>query len=238
MSMLVKRILCFAPHPDDEVLGCGGSLVKARRLGCQVSLCYLSHGEYGSPRFSPKKLAKIRQHEALAVANSWGIDKENITFLGIPDNQINCHDLKSMKAIIKLTRDIKPDLVYLPHEQEKSFDHAEANRLIMRALDMAGSNNFFEFGECAWWVENVLAYEVLTPLEKYQYTEDISDFINQKIQALQLYQSQTVAAGNISDFVSQKAKFLSGWRAATTLGNHREVFQVLRMKSILDKTNN
>jgi len=236
--MAVKKILCFAPHPDDEVLGCGGSIIKARRFGCQVHLCYISFGEYGSPRFSPKKLAAIRRKEALAVADSWGIRGKDVTLFAIPDNQISCHDLKSMKAIIKLIRTIKPDLVYLPHEQEKSFDHAEANRLIMRALDMAGSNNFFEFGKCAWWVENVLAYEVLTPLEKYQYTEDISSFINQKIQALKLYQSQTAAAGNISDFVGQKAKLLSGWRAATTLGEHREVFQVLRMGSILDKANN
>jgi len=102
-------------------------------------------------------------------------------------------------------------------------------------LDMAGSNNFFEFGRSAWWVKNVLAYEVWTPLEKYQYSEDISKFIDKKIEALKLYKSQTSQLGNISDFVGTKAKFLPGWRAAMTLGDYREVFQVLRCGSLFTK---
>lgn len=233
--MSVRNVLCFSPHPDDEILGCGGSLIKALSIGCEVHVCYLSLGEYGNPKFKPKQLAAIRKKEALTVSKFLGIPLKNIIFLGIADNQISRHDLKSIKEIIRLVRIIKPDLVYLPHELEQSFDHSEANGLIMRALDMAGSNNFFEFGKCAWWVKSVLAYEVWTPLERYQYTEDISDFIDKKIGALKIYKSQTSQSGNVSNFVGDNGKHLSAYRAAMTLGDHREAFQVLRMSDIYIK---
>lgn len=233
--MSINNILCFAPHPDDEILGCGGSLIKSLKIGRQVHICYLSCGESGSPKYSPRKLAMIRKKEAISLSNFLGIPRKNIIFLSIPDNEISRYDLQSMKEIIRLTRTIKPDLVYLPHEREKSSDHREANKLITRALDMAGSNNFIKFGKYAWWVENVLAYEVWTPLEEYQYSEDVSGFIEKKIQALKLYKSQTTESGNISDFVGDKARYLPGWRAAMTLGNYREVFQVLRIGNIYKK---
>lgn len=230
--MTIKRILCFAPHPDDEILGCGGSIIKAIDRECTVHICYLSYGEQGSPKFIPRQLKYIRKKEALNVCNFLGINKKNITFLSIPDNEISMHDIKSMKKIMELVRKIKPDLVYLPHERDNYYDHEQANKLIMRALDMSGSNNFIKFGGSPWWVENVLAYEVRSPLEKYQYTEDISDVINKKIAALKLYRSQSASAGNVSDFVSEKGKFLSGYRAAMTVGDYREAFQVLRIGNI------
>jgi len=230
--MSVATILCFAPHPDDEILGCGGSLIKSLEAGREVYICYLSFGENGSPIYSPRELTLIRKKEAVSVSNFLGIPRKNVIFLSIPDNEISRYNLLNTKQILKLIRTVKPDLVYLPHSKEKSSDHAEASRLIMRALDMAGSNNFIKFGKYPWWVGNVLAYEVWTPLEEYQYSEDISAFIEKKIQALKIYKSQTIESGNVSDFISEKGKYLSGWRASMTLGEYREVFQVLRAANI------
>ncbi len=227
--MSVKNILCFAPHPDDEILGCGGSIAKAIATGCRVHMCYLTSGENASPKLAPKQLSILRRKEALAVTKFLGIPSKQVYFLGISDNHISHLEFKRVGEIMKLVRTVKPDLVYLPHLSEQSSDHTEANQLIMRALDMAGSNNFFQFGKCAWWVKNVLAYEVWTPLERYQYSEDISDFIDIKINALKLYRSQTAQAGNISDFVGDKGRYLSAYRAAMTLNEYREAFQVLRM---------
>lgn len=229
----MKKILCFAPHPDDEILGCGGSLIKAIEKGYSVSICYLTYGEQGSPLYPLQKLKKIRKKESLAVCKFLSILAKNIYYLGIPDNKISCYDFESMKKIIVLLRKIKPDLVYIPSEMENYHDHQQANLLIQRALGMSGSNNFKKQGEEAWWVGDVLAYEIFTPIGRYQYTEDISDVINKKIEALKLYKSQTSKEGNMSDFVGEKAKYLSGYRAAMTIGKHREVFQVIRVSGIL-----
>jgi LmbE family N-acetylglucosaminyl deacetylase len=229
----MKTILCFAPHPDDEILGCGGSLIKAIKKSYKVHMCFMTYGEQGSATVVPSKLKKIRKQEAIKVCKYLGISQKQVHFLGIPDNEINWHDLKSMKKIMTLVRTIKPDIVYLPHERENYHDHQQANLLIMRALGMAGSDNFFESGGKGWWVETVLAYEVWTPMERYQYSEDISEEVDQKIDALKLYSSQNATQGNVSDFVGEKAKYLSGYRAAMTIGEHREMFQVLRAGNLL-----
>ena len=228
----MKKILCFAPHPDDEILGCGGSLIKAINRGDDVFICYLTLGEQGSSKLSPSKLKNVRKKESLSVCKFLDIPSSNVYYLGIADNNIDCHDLKSMKKIIALIRKINPNLVYMPHRGENYHDHQQASLLIQRASDMSGSNNFNLQG-CAWWVDNILAYEVSTPMEIYQYAEDISDVIDKKIEALKLYSSQTMKEGNTSDFISEKSKFLSGYRASMTIGEYREVFQVIRASNIL-----
>jgi len=229
----MKKILCFAPHPDDEILGCGGSLIKAIKKSYQVHLCYITFGEQGSATINPKDLKQIRKKEAIKVCHHLTIPSSNIHFLGIPDNEINWHDLGAMKKIMVLVRIIKPDIVYLPHERENYHDHQQTNLLVMRALGMAGSDNFFESDGKGWWVETVLAYEVWTPMDRFQYSEDISNEIDQKIEALKIYSSQSSSKGNTSDFVGEKARHISGYRAAMTIGEHREVFQVLRLGKIL-----
>jgi len=228
----MKKILFFAPHPDDEILGCGGSIIKATNKGYDVNMCYLTCGEQGSPKYSPAKLKLLRKKEAMSVCKFLKIKNNNIYFLHIPDNNISCHDFESYKKIMELIRKIKPELVYIPQVDENYHDHRQASLLIQRALDMAGSNNFKAQGT-AWWVENVLAYEISTPMKNYQYAEDISREINKKIKALELYNSQTSQKGNTSDFIGEKAKFLPGFRAAMTIGEYREVFQVIRVANIL-----
>lgn len=227
-----RQILCFAPHPDDEILGCGGSLIKAKKLGINVDICYLTYGENASPQFSSNQLKAIRKKEALSVCDALGLSNDNIVFLDIPDNQISEHDFDSMKKIIALIRRVKPDIIYLPHERESYYDHRQANLLIQRAIGMSGSNNFNVLGK-AWWVPNVLGYEISTPMEKYQYAEDISDYINKKISILKLYKSQTKNYGNASDFINEKSKYLSGYRAAMSIGEFREVFQIITTSNIL-----
>ncbi|NQV88012.1 MAG: PIG-L family deacetylase [Parcubacteria group bacterium] len=228
-----NKIVCFSPHPDDELLGCGGSIIKAIEKGADVHICYMSYGETGSPKHNFEDLGKIRKNEALKVCNFIGIPTKNIHFLKIPDNQIEASDFGNFTHIMKIVREVKPNIVYLPHINEQSHDHEQAHKLVMR-LDMAASNNFFEFGKSAWWVETVLAYEVWTPMEKYQYSEDISKYLDKKIEALKMYESQTKEQGNVSDFISNKAKCLPGYRAAMTIGEYREMFQVLRMPTLYE----
>lgn len=228
-----KRILCFSPHPDDEILGCGGSLINASKNGADIGICYLTLGEYGSPKFSPGKLKTIRKEEALSVCKELGIKKKNIYFVNIPDNQINESDFGSFLYLISIIREFKPDLVYIPHENENYHDHSEASKLTQRALDMSGSNNFLNKNDKPWWVDNVLAYEVSTPLSRYQYAEDISEVIDEKIRILRLYKSQTYSSGNASDIIGDNARALSIYRASMSIGKNREVFQVIRVGKII-----
>lgn len=232
---MTKKILCFAPHPDDELLGCGGSLIKAKNKGDILHICYMTLGENSNPKHSVASLEKIRKSESQIVCKEMGVKKKNVFYLGIKDNQISADDYMSFVKIINIIRTCRPDIVYLPHENENYYDHKQASILIQRSLDMAGSNNFINSKNKLkpWWVDYVLAYEVSTPLAKYQYAEDVSKEIESKIKLLNFYRSQTEKEGNLSDFIGEKAKYLPGYRAAMSVGEYREVFQVIRSANIL-----
>ncbi len=230
--MKKNKIMCIAPHPDDEVLGCGGTLLKAKE-SYDIFLCYLSYGEGASPKLKQDELKTIRKAESLEVCKKLGLKDENIYYLDVGDNKINHNNFEDFKELLSLIREIRPNTVFIPDEKDAYNDHKEASLLAKRCLDMAGSNNFLKNDEQSWWVDNVLEYEVSSPLSDYQYSVDISEVIDKKIDLLSSYKSQSKSEGNVSDLISYKAKFLSGYRAAFSIGEYREVFRVLRIKNII-----
>jgi len=90
-----ERIIIFAPHPDDEILSCGGTIQKALSQGKTVKVVFVTSGDsFGNdyemthtPKDAPKDvdLGYLRQKEALDAATVLGLTKENIIFLGYPD---------------------------------------------------------------------------------------------------------------------------------------------------------
>jgi len=231
--MSQKKIIIFSPHPDDEIIWCGWTIAKAKRMWHEISIVYLSFWEYSSPNIESKKLKLVRKKEALKVIDFFWISKKNVFFLWIEDNAISANDLDSMKKIIEIIRNFKPDIAYIPNRKDNYFDHSQSWILVLRALDMAWSNNFFEYGGKWFRVNNILEYEIYTTFNKYSYTEDISDYIDYKIKAIKIYNSQSKLSWNISNFISDKVAYLSWFRAAYTIWEFREVFNVIRTTGIL-----
>jgi LmbE family N-acetylglucosaminyl deacetylase len=91
------RVLILAPHPDDEVLGCGGVIEKAVALGVPVRVCFLTYGDANEWAFAvyrkmfivgPKPfrhMGEVRRGEAVAACEALGLEKDALTFLGYPD---------------------------------------------------------------------------------------------------------------------------------------------------------
>ncbi|GBC92071.1 1D-myo-inositol 2-acetamido-2-deoxy-alpha-D-glucopyranoside deacetylase [bacterium HR15] len=94
-----QRLLIVAPHPDDEVLGCGGLIATAVRQGAQVRVVFLTNGD-GYPaaatllcRSTPTAhdflaLGKLRMQEARQAARALGLSLSDLLFLGYPDRQL------------------------------------------------------------------------------------------------------------------------------------------------------
>lgn len=96
--------------------------------------------------------------------------------------------------MLKLLRAARPDVVYLPHAGDGSFDHQQAHRLVWRALEMSGSRNFATAGT-AHWVGTVLGYEVPAPIASPSYIEDIDQVAGLKLRSLACYGSQDKGPG-------------------------------------------
>lgn len=69
---MTPGVLVVAPHPDDEVLGCGGSIANHADRGHRVQVLYLSSGEHGSPTLPPEQCGPRREQEAAAAAGVRG----------------------------------------------------------------------------------------------------------------------------------------------------------------------
>ncbi|MGI8603237.1 MAG: PIG-L deacetylase family protein [Verrucomicrobiales bacterium] len=203
------RILVIAPHPDDEAIGLGGTLRRHIEQGDHVEVIFLTSGEKGSPTHSPEQLRPMREREAEAAANILGY--QHLEFWRQPDGALEVTDDLVARLASKLN-ETRPNLVYVPHEGEMHPDHRAAARLVARA---AASLNHD--------APSVLLFEVWTPLQQFDYVEDISAQIDTKLNAIRAHKSQC----DIMRF-DEAAKALSRYRGEMHCwpgGPYAEVFR-------------
>lgn len=229
----VAEVLVVAPHPDDETLGCGGSIAGHAAAGRRVGIAFLTSGERGSPTVAPQNLGPVREREAVAAALALGVPASRLRFLRLPDGGIHPGDLDQLGAVVRLLRTARPTLLYVPHPGEASFDHRCAYELCWRAAGMSGSANFPEWGS-PHWVPTILGYEVWSAIAQPTYLCSIDDFVDRKIAALDCYgsQGQTAKGSGQASHIGPAGLALAAYRGASTIGGYREAFAVLKLGSV------
>jgi LmbE family N-acetylglucosaminyl deacetylase len=172
------RIVVLAPHPDDEVIGAGGSLFKHLLLGNEMKVIYITDGREGRRKDqSIEQIVAIRMAEARAACHMLGIEP---CFLGVPDQG----DLLNEQVILELRHilhDFQPHLIYLPHKHDSHRDHFLTNVL----LYMACNNS-----SIASMNLDVGSYEIWSPLHRVNRLVNISELYGRKRQMMEEYQSQ------------------------------------------------
>ncbi len=183
----MESILVFAPHPDDDVIGCGGSIAKQVMAGNQVSIIYMTSGEAGSLATRADQLIRIREGEARSAAAHLGVT--DLTFLRNPDGYLE-YSPENLNSIVTIIRTKKPARIYVPHSADNVPDHLVTHRLVVEGARRAAGPWFQELGAPPWGVKHILGYEIWTPLQAVAHSEDISDFMPQKLESLQMHKSQ------------------------------------------------
>ncbi len=182
-----KRVLVFSPHPDDDIIGCGGSIARHLKVGNSVDIVCMTSGDAGSLVYSKAELAQKREAEAINAGKKLGLN--NYIFLRNPDGYLE-YDKKNLVEVTNLIRKLKPHIIYIPHENDGHTDHKTTYKIVAEAVGRAAGPWFQECDGAPWSVETVLCYEVWTPLQNVNYAEDISEFLNVKLQALREHKSQ------------------------------------------------
>lgn len=183
-----NRIVVLAPHPDDEILGCGGSLAWHTRQGAEVSVIYMTSGEACVSNLSDHALVRqIREQEASDGASVLGID--DLHYLRFKDGSLE-YNSSTIKQLTTLIRQLRPDLIYAPHAADKHPDHQCCHALAMSAIARATVRGRQSYGGRPWEAKLMLGYEVLNPLAVYDHVQDVTQFMDIKIKALQCHQSQ------------------------------------------------
>jgi LmbE family N-acetylglucosaminyl deacetylase len=132
---LRKRTLVFAPHPDDETLGCGGTILKKRLLGVPVNICFMTNGEAShSGIISKEALRDIRVEEGKTAARMLGIDTVNLEFLDLPDSGLSSCVDAGVQKVGELITSFKPEEIFVPSKYEPTIiDHSISNKIVLIA---------------------------------------------------------------------------------------------------------
>ncbi len=150
---LPKRVLVVAPHPDDEIFGCGGMLAWHGRLGATVRIVVLSDGAAGDPGQRDLSIVETRQRESLAAGKVLGFS--DYRFLDLCDGQLgSVPDLH--QRIARELEEFQPELVYGPSPQELHPDHRAASRALIAALARGPRRRVFLYGVNSQVTANVL----------------------------------------------------------------------------------
>lgn len=216
------RVLVYAPHNDDEVLGVGGTIAKLADEGHEVFVCEITSGKNKERANLIKQEAK-KAHSILGVKETYFLDLPVVELKNIPVPEIN-------KKILEITKKIKPDLAFIPHKGDMHRDHYEvavAAMVALRPIELPELKAIYAYetlSETEWNIpssENLFVPNVWI---------DISDYIGKKIKAMECYQSQ------LQEFPKprsiQAIKALSEYRGSTICKKNAEAFMLIRQQGI------
>jgi LmbE family N-acetylglucosaminyl deacetylase len=172
----MTRALVVSPHPDDESIGCGGTLRKHVLEGDEVRVIFLTSGENGGHGRLPEETATLREAEARLAAAILGI--ENIEFWREPDGSFQAA-APVVTRFMETLLEWKPDIVYLPHPLDGHADHLAACEMVKKAIRNGGRA-----------APKLLGYEVWTPMQGMDEIVDISAFLETKLKAIRAYETQ------------------------------------------------
>lgn len=138
-AFLRARTLVFAPHQDDEVLGCGGTLLRKIEAGAAVQIAFMTDGSASHRGLvGPAELAALRREEALAAARALGVPSDRVTFLDFPDDDLGRHRGRAVAAAQRVIGSFGPQDVMVPHARDRLPDHVATYDVVTEALRSLG----------------------------------------------------------------------------------------------------
>lgn len=216
------RVLVIAPHPDDEVLGCGGTMARLAAMGAEVHVLVTTEGK--PPQYSRESVEQVRSemrdaHEVLGVAKTHLLDLPAAALDTVPASRINA-------AVGEIVDAVMPDTLLLPFFGDIHTDH----QAIFTAAMVAARPRRAKVPR------NILCYETLsetnwyappmTPAFMPNVFVGIGDTLSKKIEAFQKYQSQVKAFPDERSIEAIEA--LARVRGATVFLSAAEAFVNVR----------
>ncbi len=170
----IKKIFVLAPHTDDGEFGCGGAIAKFIEEGKEVFYIAFSTCAESVPDGFPKNILEI---EVKNATRKLEINQANLIILNYPVRRFPEHRQEILEDLVKLERQHKPDLVFLP----SSFDVHQDHKVI------------FEEGRRAFKKSSILGYEFMWNNFKFDSSTFIvleERHIQRKIDSINEYKSQ------------------------------------------------
>ena len=216
------KVLVIAPHPDDEVIGVGGTIAKRAEEGHEVYVCVVTKA---FPPLFRKEIVEQARNEcrkadkSLGVIETFFLDFPAVMLETVPRYELN-------GGILKTIQRIKPDEVYIPHRGDMQLDHKMVVDAAMVALRPKYEHvvkriyAYETLSETGWDIPNTMNEFIPTVYE------DITGSLEKKLRAMDIFKSQL---GEFPDARSIGAiKALAMYRGATVNVKAAEAFTLIR----------
>lgn len=204
-----KRVLVLAPHTDDGELGAGGTINRLINQGSEVHYVAFSTAEESVPKGFPSNILEIEVRNATKVL---GILPEHLHIFKHKVRKLNFVRQEILEDLVKLKRELKPDLVLMPSLNDIHQDHSTVSHEGLRAFKDS----------------TIFAYELLwnnITFETRCFIKLTEENINTKFSALQEYKSQ-----GFRDYMSKDFIFSHSRTRGVQSGNqYAECFEVVRL---------
>jgi LmbE family N-acetylglucosaminyl deacetylase len=183
----MKKVIIISPHPDDETIGCGGTLLKHISNGDQVSWIIVTDMKE-IPGVNKKTLDK-RNEEIVEVSKKYGFHK--IFQLGFPATLLDTLPKRDLiSSLANAINEIKPEILYLPNENDIHTDHEQV------FIASSAFTKSFRFP----YIKDIYVYHTLYETElnlnpnqtsfKPNYFVDISEYLDEKLDIMKIYESE------------------------------------------------
>ena len=199
----MASFLVIGPHPDDQELGMGGTIVRLAQQGHKVHLVDMTNGE-PTPHGSPE----IRAGEAASAAGILNVQR---TLLGLKNREV-VHNLESRHKLAAVIRQHKPQALFVPYPLDAHPDHTAVTRIAEDARFDAKLTKSNIPGE-PWYPKRVIYYFCTHLRMSFQPTFciDTSDTQEIKMRACHCYQSQGLSAeGELMKMVAGISAYFGG----------------------------
>ena len=216
------RVLIIAPHPDDEIIGVGGTIAKRVDEGNEVYVCIVTKGM--KPLFDEKFIEQGREEcrqadKLLGVKETIFLDFPAVMLETVPRYELN-------GKISDIIQRIQPDEVFIPHRGDMQIDHqlvTDASMVAVRPKYKHVVQRVYSYetlSETGWNIPNTVNDFIPTVYE------DISKYIDIKMKSMSIFKSQ------LSPFPAARSieaiEALAKYRGATVGKHAAEAFSLIR----------
>lgn len=223
----MEKILVFAAHPDDELLGLGGTIRRLVNEGKEVHAVILAEGLTSRSKKrtdTAENELKDLQNDARNAAKIVGYT--SINFCNFPDNRMDSVDLLDViKTVSQFVEKYEPDTIFTHHYGDLNIDHRITCEAVLTACRPVG----------VYKVKRIYAFETPSSTEwNFKYTEafhpnvyfDVTSTIEAKIQGMDCYRTESTQSPHPRSAESLRA--LGQYRGSNVGFEMAEAFELLR----------
>ena len=180
--------MVIAPHPDDEIIGCGATIAKHILIGNEVFIVVSTNASIGAPELYTEEQVQFSRKAALQAHQYLGVKKT--FFMDFPAPALNSYpEYKISLSLLKIFNEVNPTILYLPHHGDLHQDHKAIYRASLVAARPQGNNR----------IHSIYCYETLSETEWAPFQEksfipncyvNVTNTFHNKIVAMNFYKTE------------------------------------------------